>query len=274
MVSGFELRLGDLRVEGASRAGDRTWFRVHPPGLAFDTGRGSLALTGAECVFLSHGHLDHALGLPFVLSNRVMQELPPTRVFCPAAAAPKVERFVLAAAQLENAEYDWELEGLAPGDRVDVGRDLTVEAFAVEHGVPALGFHLLRKRRKLLPEHEGRAGAELAELRRKGERLEEESEATWVTYCGDTGPGVLASEPRLFEATLLLLECTFLAPGDESRAAGFGHLHLRHLEEHAERFANSAIVLHHLTRRHSLTDLRRAVDEKLPGLADRVHLAG
>ena len=120
-MSGFELRLDDLRIEGASRAGDRTWFRVHPPGLAFDTGRGALALTGAEHVFVSHGHLDHALGLPFVLSNRTMQQLAPTHVYGPAAALAKLERFVAAAAELEEQEYAYELHGLEPGDRVDVG---------------------------------------------------------------------------------------------------------------------------------------------------------
>ena len=31
---------GDLRIEGWSRAGDDNWFRVHPPGLALDVGRG------------------------------------------------------------------------------------------------------------------------------------------------------------------------------------------------------------------------------------------
>ena len=69
MMRPVELRLGDLRIEGWSRAGDETWFRVHPAGLAFDTGRGAFQLAGAHDVFLSHGHLDHALGLPYVLSR-------------------------------------------------------------------------------------------------------------------------------------------------------------------------------------------------------------
>ncbi len=271
-MSGFELKLDELRIEGASRAGDRTWFRVHPPGLAFDTGRGALALTGAEHVFLSHGHLDHALGLPFVLSNRTMQELAPTRVYCPAPMVDEIHDFVVAAARLERESYVYELAGLEPGDRVDVGRDLVVEAFAVEHGVPALGFHLLRRRKRLLAEHRGRPGPELAELRRRGVELEERGEEVWVTYCGDTGRSIFDREPRLFDAEVLLLECTFLAPADGDRAAEFGHLHLRDLERCAERFANRAIVLHHLTRRHSLDELRLAVTERLPGLAERVHL--
>lgn len=271
-MSDFELRLDDLRIEGASRAGDRTWFRVHPPGLAFDTGRGALALTGAEHIFLSHGHLDHALGLPFVLSNRTMQELAPTRVYCPAPTAAALEAFVAAAARLEEEEYAHEVRGLEPGDRVEVGRDLVVEAFAVDHGVAALGFHLLRARKRLSPEHRDKTGPALAELRRRGVVVEERDEQVWVTYCGDTGPRVFDLEPRLFEAEVLLLECTFLADADGDRAAGFGHLHLRDLERRVERFANRAIVLHHLSRRHSIDELRRAVAERLPALAERLSI--
>jgi hypothetical protein len=42
------LNLGDLTIEGWSLAGDETWFRIHPPGLAFDTGRGAAQLAGAR----------------------------------------------------------------------------------------------------------------------------------------------------------------------------------------------------------------------------------
>ena len=88
------LRFDELKIEGWSRAGDQTWIRVHPPGLAFDAGRGAASLVGARDIFLSHGHLDHALGVPFVLSHRAMQEEGATRVFCPRAVAEPLTRLV------------------------------------------------------------------------------------------------------------------------------------------------------------------------------------
>ncbi|HEX3555575.1 MAG TPA: MBL fold metallo-hydrolase, partial [Thermoanaerobaculia bacterium] len=100
-----ELRFGDLRIEGWSRAGDDNWFRIHPPGLAFDVGRGALQLAGAPDVFLSHGHLDHALGLPYVLSQRSLHRLVHTRVFCPAEIAEALAAFLTAAERLEQAHY-------------------------------------------------------------------------------------------------------------------------------------------------------------------------
>jgi hypothetical protein len=47
--------------------------------------------------------------------------------------------FVAAGERLEGVEYRYEIVGLAPGDRVEVGRDLAIEAFATDHVVPSLG---------------------------------------------------------------------------------------------------------------------------------------
>jgi ribonuclease Z len=267
-----ELQLPGLSLEGWSRAGDETWFRVHPPGLAIDTGRGALQLAGAADVFVSHGHLDHALGLPFVLSQRSLHRGASTRVFCPREIASPLADLVAAAERLEGVGYTWELVPLAAGDRAEVGRDFLLEPFATDHVVPTLGVHLIRRKRRLAPHLAGVPGPELAAMRARGEEPSEVVEELAFSYAGDTGPGVFEREPRLFTTPVLLLECTFLRDEHRRRGDRYKHLHITDLAERAASFRNQAVVLHHLSRRHSVAELREAVARHLPELAPRVHL--
>ncbi len=267
------LRLGELSIEGWSRAGEETWFRIHPPGLAFDCGRGALELSGARDLFVSHGHLDHALGVPWVLSQRTLHHREPTRVVCPREIAADLGGLIEAAARLERVRYGYELVPFGPGDRVEVGRDLAVEAFATDHVVPSLGFHLVRKRRHLRAELHGLDGARLAAMRRAGAAIEEEREEIWLSYCGDTGPGVFDLAPRLAESRVLLLECTFLGDTMRARGAEYGHLHVEDLVANADRLARcESILLHHLSRRHRVGELRAELERLAPELAARVHV--
>ncbi|MBP7588799.1 MAG: hypothetical protein KBA72_12675 [Thermoanaerobaculia bacterium] len=264
-----------MSIEGHSVAGEETWFRIHPPGLALDVGRGTPTQAGARDLFVSHGHLDHALGVPYVLSQRTLHHQAPTRVFCPRPVAGALGEFVAASERMEGVEYQYEIVGLVPGERVEVGRDLAIEAFATDHVVPSLGFHLLRRRRKLKEELRDRSGAELARLRAEGVALDDVCEEVWLSYCGDTGPAVWGLAPRLSSSRVLMIECTFL--GDEVRQHGsaYKHLHFDDLVEHAADLErHEAVVLHHLSRRHTVDGLRRLVEERLPALAARVHLFG
>ncbi len=270
-MHGVSLTFDGLRIRGVSRAGDETWFRVDPPGLALDVGRGASPLIGTRWIFISHSHLDHAAGIPWVLSQRRLQGLGPATVFCPKGLVDNLGEYIQAGGRLEGEELEAEVVGLEPGDSHEVGRTLRLEAFAAAHTVPTLGCHLIRRRQRLRSKLEGKSPNEIARLKRDGIEVVREFEEVWLSYCGDTGAAVFTDEPRLFGARVLLLECTFLSPETRRHGERFGHLHLRDLVAVADRFENQAIVLCHLSRRYRLTELAEAVARELPGLAEKIH---
>jgi len=268
-------RFGSLSIEGVSSAGDETWLRVNPPGMAIDVGRGAPELAAADPVFLTHGHLDHALGLPFLLSQRSLADGPALRVFCPLGLEAPLGELLAASERLEGRRYRCEIRSLEPGDRVEVGGDLTVEAFVAHHRGLSLGYRLLRRRHRLRRDLAGIAAAtpgRIAELKASGTPVEEGFTETWVAFTGDTTARTLDAEPALYDSRVLVLECTFFAPRHRERAEHFGHLHLEDLAERQDLFRNEAILLTHLSRRHSERDLLAAVRERLPAVADRVHV--
>jgi ribonuclease Z len=267
-VRAASLALGELAIEGRSHAGEETWFRVRPPGLGLDAGRGAGPLVGVRDLFLSHGHLDHAGGIPWLLSQRRLLGGGATRLFCPAAIAADLGRFVAAAEALERVTYEHAVVPLEPGERVELGGDFALEPFALDHVVPALGCHLIRRRRSLLPALAGLPGAEIARRRAAGERVDEEREEILLSYCGDTGPGVFERAPRLGQSRVALIECTFLGEPARARGAAYGHLHVADLAAHAESLAGcETIVLHHRSRRHAAAELRAELERLAPSLA-------
>jgi ribonuclease Z len=226
-------------------------------------------------LFLSHGHLDHALGAPYLLSQRTLHHQGSTRIFLPCEIRDDLETLLRAAGRLERIDYRFELVPLAPGDRVELGGGLALQAFATDHVVPSLGMHLVRRRKKLKPELAGKSAAEIVALRATGAEVHDEREEIWLSYCGDTGARVWALAPRLPESRVLMLECTFLGDAQRGKGAAFGHLHLDDLAAHEERLdGHEAIILHHLSRRHTTAELRAEIGRRLPRLAGRIHLWG
>lgn len=266
------LDFGELTLTCRSSAGDQTWLKVQPPGLAIDVGRGSRRLAGVDRLFLTHGHLDHLLGVPYLLSIRGEGRSPRLEIFCPRPIAGDLEDLLRAAARLDDRRFAYEITAVEPGDRLEVGRDLVMEPFATDHVVPSLGYHLVRRRHRLRRDLARARPEELDRLRRAGEQIDESYEEIWLSASGDTSARVFELEPRLFSSRILVLECTFLAPGHRERARRFGHIHLEDLVALRDRFANQALVLYHLSRRHRPEELEELARRELSSAVPRVYV--
>ena len=259
-------------VEGRSRAGHETWFRIRDLNIALDIGRCPDAIVGVPNIFITHAHLDHALGIPYYAGQRHLQRIGGGRVFVPAEAADDFRALMKLHEKLEGTGYDIEIVGMSATETRPIGRTLEVRAHAATHRVAARAYEFLEVRHRLRPEFAGRD--DIAELRRRGADIVEEYRHPLLFYTGDTDRGILATNAALFSAEVLMIECSFIADGHQQRAADYQHIHFDDIAESSDRFENRLIILTHFSRRYSRGEIHSEIRRRCPAvLRERLRLA-
>jgi ribonuclease Z len=278
-----KLRLGNLTVAGFSMAGLATYIQVPELDACFDVGECPLSSLPLNHVFLSHAHGDHARCLPRHWQLRRMLGMAgDADYFLPESIRAGCEGWVRAEAQFEGVpDVDITtppLFGMTPGQEARLRRkDLSVRAFPVVHRVPSLGYTLRLHKHKLKPEYAGVPGAELARLKREGITFQDEVIEPQLTFIGDCIGQSLIDEEHIWDSRVLLLEATFLAPGEEALAAKKGHTHLHEIADVlgrlGERVRCEHIVLKHFSMRYSRGEILAHVDRAIPSsLRPRIQL--
>ena len=259
-----------IEIEGVSIAGHESFYKVPGFRTLLEFGRAPEDVVGYANVCVTHGHLDHMAGFAHHASRRRLGGLPPARVFVPAEAAGDAAAWLAASERLENVDYGVELVPASPGDRVRLRNDLELRVLPGRHRVPTVGYLFSEVRHKLLAELEGRPGAEIAERRAHGETVTRREEIPLLAYPGDCSAEVFDAAPELFDARVLLIECSFVLPEDVDRARDYAHIHLDDLAARAARFRNEAIVLTHFSLRYRNEQILEALAGLPDGLRERV----
>jgi ribonuclease Z len=270
----FTLQTEHFLLEGRSRAGHETFFRVRDLNIALDIGRCPDLVVSMQHVFISHAHLDHAAGIPFYAGQRHLQQLEGGTIYVPAEAAADVEALLEVQRRLTGARFDEVgIVGVAAGEELRIGRSLYVRGHAAPHRVAARAYEFIEQRHRLREEYVGIDGETIARLRREGVQVEEEYRRPILFHTGDTDRGLLESCDALYKAEVLLIECSFIAEGHQDRAAKYRHIHVDDIAAVAERFENQLIVLTHFSRRYSRDEIRNGVRRRLPvSLHGRIRL--
>ena len=270
----FTLQTDHFLLEGRSRAGHETVFRIRDLGVALDIGRCPDMVVSMQHVFITHTHLDHAAGIPFYAGQRRLQKLEGGTVYEPAEVADDVRALLAIQEKLTGAEFEIEVRGLMAGDEARFGRTHVVRAHTAPHRVAARAYEFLERRHHLRDEFANATRDEIAQLRRERVKVDEEHLWPILFYTGDTDRGLLEQCEAAYKAEVLMIECSFVIDGHQDRAAKYRHIHIDDIADFADRFENQLIVLTHFSRRYSREEIRDQVRRRLPAmLHDRVRLA-
>lgn len=259
----------DLTVEGYSRAAVQTYWRIPELKVGFDLGAQPWSFMGTATWFVSHTHMDHIVALPVYVARRRMMKMEPPVIYLPAAAIEPVHRILRLFSRMDRGRLPCELRPIAPGDEIELSREHVVTVSPTVHTVPSLGFVLWERRRKLKAEYIGLPGEKIRDLRLSGVDITNEVRMPRVAYLGDSTPAGLDACEAMYEAEVLILEVTFVAPRHRrEKIHKFGHIHLDDVLERRDRFRNELIIASHFSTRYHERQIRRHVEKMVPDMLD------
>ena len=170
-------------------------------------------------VLLTHGHMDHAAGVAYYLSHRKFCGQSPGTILARPIPGP-IRQILEAWGKLDGNRIPANLVGVEPGDEFQIKPNLIARAFPTKHTRGAVGFSVIEKRKKLLPEYLGLSGPQIVELKRQGVQIDLPLEIPLVSYLGDTQYADFSQLEYIANSKILIAECTFMRmniPGGQRR---------------------------------------------------------
>jgi ribonuclease Z len=263
-----------LTIEGYSRAAVQTYWRVPELKVGFDLGAHPWEFMGTATWMLTHTHLDHAAALPVYVARRRMMRMDPPTLYVPAEAVDDLRRLLVVWQRLDRGRMLCTLNGVSPGQEIELSREHVVTVFRTSHTIPSVGYLVWDRRHKLKEEYHGLSGNEIRDLRLGGVAVTREVRVPLLAYTGDTAPDALDAFPPVYQAKVLITELSFiLASHRREKIHKFGHIHLDDLIERKDRFRNELIICGHFSTRYNAAQVQKLLDRKLPAeLRDRLRI--
>lgn len=263
--AGAAYEAAGLKFFGLSLSGIRTAISMPEYGISFDAAQGYPHTLRMKKFFISHGHLDHAAGIPYIISQKAMHNEPPPVFYMPPSLVEPLTEIMKLWAKIEDHTYTLRFEPVSPDTCVELSPQACVRVFKTTHRVESFGYTLFSTAKKLKAEYQHLAGRDLADLQKKGAPITQTVETPLVSFTGDTQIEFLDSAPWVKKSKVLICEATYLDNVKSiEHARTWGHTHIDELIPHLDQIEAEKIVLIHASSRYSDARALQLLNEKIP----------
>lgn len=267
------IEIDNLEIIGYSIAGEETVVAMPQLDVCFDIGKAPDQIIPINNVLLTHGHMDHAAGLAYYLSQRNFCGISAGTILAPQNLLGPMRDIIDAWSKLDGSIIPAKLVGVKPGDEYQIKPNLVARAFPTKHTNGSVGFAVIEKRKKLKPEYSGLSGPQIVELKKQGTEIDYQLEFPIVTYLGDTQYVDFSQLQYIVDSKILIAECTFYEGEHTDRAKAGRHMHVDELAMLLADLNNEHIVITHTTQRTPMHEIRRTLSKALPkDIYDKVTL--
>lgn len=264
LSTGFVWRHKNIRLVGYSVAGISTSIVFPDADVCFDVAQGLPFQIPVATILLSHGHMDHASGLPYLIAQKTMTSQTPPVVYMPSSLVQPLQEIMRIWERIDRHTYQYHFKAVNEGIEYPLKAPYFFRSFPTYHRVPSHGYTVFERKKRLKTEYKALAPFELGALRKQGVALDTHDDEAVISFTGDSKIEFLDS-PQVRESRVLLMEVTYWDNKKTvENARAWGHIHLDELLPRLPELKCEKIVLIHASARYNTPYLKQILEARLP----------